>query len=200
MKKNIIYVQVFFNSNPSYSDKMTLKGRHGLDRNKYAEYLLGNDAYLDTVRRLFPTIQGLFDDNKVLFLSTTISATEGIKKFIEDEFDVGVALYNSSRTDEEKRLALESEFISSTPKSLGTGSDIEGLRVVVNSEPYRSAVTANQIPGRLRYWNDGKYSFYFELIDRGFYDVVRMYKARVKILEKKCAKIIEMDMERIEDI
>ncbi|MNH30222.1 hypothetical protein D3C79_905050 [compost metagenome] len=118
-----------------------------------------------------------------------------MKEIIESEYDVNVQLYNSTLTDEEKSLSLESTFISTTPKSLGTGTDIPNLRVVINSEPYKSAVTANQNSGRLRYHNDDKFSFYVELIDMGFDECKRMYRARKKTLEEKCAKIVEINMQ-----
>lgn len=195
LTKNIIYMPIFFNSRPDYSDRASLKTPRGLDRNKYADYLLNNDRYLDAIRKIFPTLMNLFDDGKILFMSTTIDATEGIKRFLEDEFDISVSLYNSKISEEEKAKALESNYISSTPKSLGTGTDVPGLRVVINSEPYRSAVTANQVPGRLRYHGDSKYSFYVELVDKGFPECMRMYKARQKVFEKKCASIKEIHLE-----
>lgn len=195
LKKNIVYMPVFFNSKPSYSDRAGLKTMRGLDRNKYAEYLLNSDAYYETIRKIFPTIRGLFDDAKILFMSTTIDATIGIKKFLEDEYDVAVAVYNSKISEEDKEKALQSDYISSTPKSLGTGTDVPGLRIIINSEPYRSAVTANQVSGRLRYHGDSKYSFYIELIDKGFPEVMRMYKARQSVFAKKCASIKEIHLE-----
>ena len=192
MTKNIIYMPVFFNSYPTYQQRASMKTIRGLDRNKYADYLVNNEYYHRALRKLMPTISKTFTDGKILFMSTTINATEKLKGFLEGEYDISVALYNSKIDDQEKTKALESRFISSTPKSLGTGTDIPLLRIVVNSEPYRSAVTANQVSGRLRYHNDSKYSFYIELIDEGFPECVKMYKARQKVFNKKCAKIKEV--------
>lgn len=197
LKKNIIYVPVLFDSNPSYVDKTSMKGRYGLDRNKYSIYLTENSYYQHVLKTMFEKFSKLFEDinGKLMFFSTSIAATEAVKKIIETAYDVNVQLYNSTLTDEEKDIALESTFISSTPKSLGTGTDIPNLRVVINSEPYKSAVTANQNSGRLRYHNDEKFSFYVELIDMGFDECKRLYKARKKTLEDKCAKVVEINMQ-----
>jgi len=89
-------------------------------------------------------------------------------------------------------IALTSDIISSTPKSTGTGSDIPGLRILIMTEPYSSAITANQISGRLREYSSSEYTFYIELVDRGFGRVYDMYKKRLKHFKTKCVKILEL--------
>lgn len=197
LTKNIVYVTVFFDSNPTYIDKTALKGRYGLDRNKYSDYLMENSYYQHTLKTIFNKFSKLFDDvgGKLMLFNTTIAATERTKQILEEAFDVSVQLFNSNMSADDKALALESTVISSTPRSLGTGSDIENLRVVINSEPYKSKVTANQNAGRLRYNNDGKFSFYVELIDMGFTECKRLYNSRRKTLEDKCAKVVEINLQ-----
>lgn len=196
LTKNIIYMPVFFNSHPTYQQRASMKTVRGLDRNRYADYLVKNPHYHEAIRNMMPTLMKIVDNGKILFMSTTINATKELKDFLEKEYDISVSLYNSKIDEETKNRVLEeSSFISSTPKSLGTGTDVDQLRIVVNSEPYRSPVTANQVSGRLRYHNDGKYSFYIELVDRGFKECMTMYKARQKVFNKKCAKIKEVHLE-----
>ncbi|MNT92990.1 hypothetical protein D3C72_2343650 [compost metagenome] len=81
----------------------------------------------------------------------------------------------------------------STPKSLGTGSDIPGLRFNIVTEQYSSPTSASQMSGRLREYAPDKFTFHIELIDEGFPVAVNMYKKRLPVFKKgKCVQLVEL--------
>lgn len=191
-RKHIIYIPIFFNSNPSLTERASMRGRHGFDKNKYCDYHTEKKIMYDVVKYTLDYFKD--KEGKILLLFTKIMATEIFFNFIKENYpDKTVAVYNSQITEEEKIKALEADIIVSTPKSMGTGTDIPGLRFVIMAEPYSSSITANQTSGRLREYSIDAYTFYIELIDKGFPDVLAMYKKRLPILRKKCVKVLELN-------
>ena len=84
---------------------------------------------------------------------------------------------------------MEGSIIISTIQSFGTGVDLRGLRFCINTVPYSSTVTADQLSGRLREYDSELYSIYVDMIDRGFVEIESMRKRRHKILADKCNSI-----------
>lgn len=191
-RRHINYVSVFFNSKPSLEDRASMRGRKGwFDKNKYSDYLINKPVFFDVLHWLIK----FFNDKegKMLIMMTKINATEAVYDYITNVVEnKTVGIYNSTVSDEEKEKVKEKDIISSTPKSLGTGTDIPGLRFAINVEPYTSPVSANQGAGRLREYGDTEYTFYLELVDEGFPDIVNMHKKRLPVFKKKCANILKL--------
>lgn len=194
-RKHIIYVPVMFNSKPGLDDRAYMRGRKGFDRNRYSDYLISKPIFYDVLLWLLEYFQKA--DGKILIMMSKINATEAVRDYLTEIFkDKTVGLYNSTVSDDEKEKALESDIISSTPKSMGTGTDVPGLRIAINVEPYSSTVIANQAAGRLREYSPDAYTFYIELVDQGFPDIVKMYKRRLPVFKKKCKEILELTYKR----
>jgi superfamily II DNA or RNA helicase len=166
---------------------------HGFNKIRYAEYQSTCKEFYDALEytiKYFKTMEG-----KMMILSSTIDNTEVIKKFIDDKFpDATTSVYHSKISAEEKNKAMEADIISTTPKSAGTGVDIPGLRTVIMTESYSSTVQADQVSGRLREYSEHDKTFYVELVDVGFKKVYNMYKNRLPIFKKKCAKILSVEV------
>lgn len=197
IRKHIVYLAVKFNSKPTINDKINVKGVKGFDRNAYIDYQLRIGKILDVLEYLI----NFFGDKegKMLVLSSKIDSSFYLKEYIEKcHPDKKVMTWNSQVSDEEKAKIVETDIISSTPKSLGTGSDIHGLRFMIMTEPYTSSVTANQVSGRLREYGPDTFTFYVELVDIGFPKVVDMYKKRLKVFKKKCVSVNEIDYDKID--
>lgn len=192
-RKHIIYVPVFFNSKPDIGERASMKGVRGwFNRNNYSDYLISKPIFFDIIKWLLDFFKE--KDGKILFLVSKIDATEVVYDYIKNTLNMNsVAIYNSHVTPDDKKKALECKIISSIPKSLGTGSDIHGLRCVFMFEPYSSSITANQSSGRLREFSPTDYTFHVELIDQGFPEIIKMYKRRLPIFKKKCFKILELN-------
>ena len=193
--RHIVYVPVFFNSHPSLEDKMGVKGIKGwLDKNKYSDYLMKKDSFFEILDKALDMLKLEGESSRLLVLSSKIDSTYYIESFLKEKYngkDIGI--YNSKIDDKVKEhVKAECDIISSTPKSMGTGTDIPELRYVINIEPYSSAVQANQMAGRLRALQNGNKTFFFELIDEGFPEITRMYKKRLPVFKKKCVQIMEI--------
>lgn len=194
-RKHIVYIPIFFDSKPSLADRAFMRGKHGFDKNKYIDYQIGKPIFFEVIQYLVNYFKD--KEGKMLLLFSKINATEAVYNYLTQIVEnKTIGLYNSQISEEEKMKALQADIIISTPKSMGTGTDIPGLRFVIMTEPYTSSITANQTSGRLREYAPDAYTFYMELIDKGFPDVVSMYKKRLPIFKKKCVKILELNYEK----
>lgn len=196
VRKHIVYLAVKFDSKPSLSDKINIKGPKGFNRNAYIDYELDKGRIMDVIEYLIDFFKD--KEGKILILSSKIDSSFKIKEYLEEfrPYKKYMA-WNSHVSDEEKAEAFTKDIISGTNLSLGTGSDIPGLRFVIMTEPYSSSVTAKQVSGRLREYAPDAYTFYIELVDTGFPKVVEMYKKRLKVFKKKCVSINEIDFDKI---
>ena len=183
-RKHIIYVPVFFNSKPSLEDQGVVYTRMGLSKPNYITYQLEKGYMYNVLEYLINFFKE--KEGKMLLLFSTIKATEQIFQYIQD-LNLGktVGIYNSTISVEEKVTVKEKDIIISTPKSMGTGVDIPGLRIVIMTEPYSSKITANQLAGRLREIPDIN-TFYVELVDEGFAGVKKLYTKRLPVFKEKC--------------
>lgn len=190
-RKHTVYMAVLFNSKPSLVKQASIKGSHGFDRNKYIDYELEQPIFYDTIKFVLDYFKE--KEGKTLMLFSKIDATEVMRDYLDENYtEKTVGIYNSKVSDEVKMKALTSDIISSTPKSIGTGDDINGLRFTIMTEPYSSDVTADQVSGRLREYAPDMYTFYIELVDVGFKKVYEMYKKRQFVFKKKCVAVYEL--------
>lgn len=196
LRKHIVYLAVKFDSEPSINDKLNIKGVKGFDRNAYIDYQIRKGRMIDVIEYLIDYFDG--KEGKMLILSSKIDSSFYLKEYLEEfKPDKKIMAWNSQVSDDEKAKITETDIISSTPKSLGTGSDIHGLRFMIMTEPYTSSVSANQISGRLREYAPDAYTFYIELVDIGFPKVVDMYKKRLKVFKKKCVSVNEINYDKL---
>lgn len=193
-RKHIIYVPVFFNSKPSMEDHGYVFSRMGLSKPNYISYQLEKGYIYEVIEYLINFFKE--KEGKILLLFSTILATEQVFQFIQ-ELNLGksVGIYNSTISIEEKTSVKEKDIIISTPKSMGTGVDIPGLRVVIMTEPYSSKITANQLAGRLREI-PGKNTFYVELVDEGFSGVQKLYTKRLPVFKEKCLSMTKLKYDK----
>ena len=127
-------------------------------------------------------------EGKILVLVGTIEACEFLYDKFCDEFSNKKVTKVHSKAKVDRVEAFNGDLIVSTPQSFGTGVDVDNIRVCINTVPYSSTVTADQVSGRLRPINDIDNSVYIEMVDVGFDQVNKMYKKRKKFLIDKCDK------------
>lgn len=190
--RHIVYMPFLYSSNPSIADRMKIKNKKGFDRNVYCDYQLAKPYSFNICNDLV----GRFiekNETKIMVLFSKISAVEAYTQELKERFpNVKIGAIHSKLSDQERADVDNCRIIVSTPKSVGTGTDIANLGCVIMTEPYSSTITANQVSGRLRYLGDEKESFYIELVDSGFDVVQRMFLTRLKFFKKKCKKVIIM--------
>ena len=196
LRKHIVYIAVKFNTKPNIDQQIKIKGRKGFDRNAYIDYQIKNGKIFDVVRYVTEYFKN--QEGKLAILSSKIDSSFIFTEYMQELYpDKKVIPWNSQVSDEIKETVNECDIISSTPKSLGTGVDINGLRFLIMTEPYSSQITANQVPGRLREYGPDMYTFYVELIDIGFPKVNEMYRKRMKIFKERFVSINEINYEKI---
>jgi superfamily II DNA or RNA helicase len=193
LRKHIMYLSILYNSKPDLGVQGHMTTRMGFNKNRYSEYQESCPEFYDALKYaldFFKTKEG-----KILILSTKISQVDKIRSFVKEYIpDKTVSAYHSKADPEEKAKALDADIICSTPKSAGTGTDINGLRTTIMCEAYSSAVQADQTPGRLREYSEHDNTFYVELVDVGFQKVYKMYRSRLSVFKKKCLKLLSVDL------
>lgn len=193
-RKHVVYYFTTYNSYPHQAQVATMYNKFTISPFKYIDYALkGGDenmTMLKVIHFVMDSIQGL--RGKILITSPKIESTEIIAEYIRKNYkNKTVSIINSSKSDEENEGAVLADVISSTVKSLGTGIDIRGLRVLINLEPFTSESNMKQLKGRLREFSEYDDTFMFDIMDIGFKDIARMGNARKDVM-KHYAKEIRM--------
>lgn len=180
--QHIVYISVTFNSKPTPNDMMFVNGKTKyFNKFNYTKYQMDkgiiSEMMIKLHNKLFSNYTG-----RMMVLSSLKESCEYFADNLKEVYpDKNIGIYNSSIYPEIKKGVKDNaEIISSTPTSLGTGSDIPGLRFLYMIEPFSSKVNALQNPSRLRKLPNGELCYYIEFIDEGFPDVVRWYKSRLK--------------------
>lgn len=194
-RKHIMYLALAYNSKPPLDMQAYMYTMRKFNKYRYAQYLSTSKKFYEVLEYIINFVKD--KEGKILILSSTTEMCDCIKTFIEKKYpEKSVSLYHSKVDKELKERALDADIICSTPQSNGTGSDIRGLRSVINTEAYSSTVTADQTAGRLREYSPTDNTFYIELIDKGFNAVYEMYKRRASTIKKKCLKTLYVDYEK----
>lgn len=195
-KRDIIYHVVTFNSNPSVQEQEGVLTGHGFNAHLYADYAFDRDPNFSILYVFFQILeQALTYEGKTLVVIPKISYCEYVTSLIQREYpDKIVGAVHSKKTVKENlQTKKEAEIIVSTIGSLGTGTDIAEIRNLIIMEPFSSVVNGKQLIGRLRQYKQED-SHVFELIDKGFKDIPRMYERREKMIRSVCKKIETIEM------
>jgi superfamily II DNA or RNA helicase len=195
-RKHVMYLSILFNSHPSVADEASMYTMRKFNTIRYMKYELESRRFFDALKYsmdFLVTVEG-----KILVLSSTIESCGILADYIKNTYlDKTISQYHSGLSAEEKEDAFNADIICSTIRSAGTGADIRGLRAVVNTEAYSSQVTADQVAGRLREYNEIDNTFYIELVDKGIKHAKKMYERRLPAFKKKCLKVSSLDFEKL---
>ena len=193
--RHIIYIAIMFNSNPSPLDEHKISGRkRGFNRYQYIDYEMKKGILENEVRDILSFFKKKNNmEGKTLILSSKKSTCDHFNDVVQSELQ-GMLTSCSFYTDNKVENYKEYDAISATPAMLGTGEDIPGLRFLINTEPGASLPNTDQFSGRLRPYKGGsKPTYYIEFVDVGFPLLVKWYKRRKKLLEKKVKECHELD-------
>lgn len=185
-RKHLNYLVYKFNTHPSMGDQLSLKSKRGFKVLAYFSYVIKKNNFYAGIEYLINSFIKL--EGKILVLVGTIEACEFLYDKFCDEFSNKKVTKVHSKAKVDRVEAFNGDLIVSTPQSFGTGVDVDNIRVCINTVPYSSTVTADQVSGRLRPINDIDNSVYIEMVDVGFDQVNKMYKKRKKFLIDKCDK------------
>ena len=193
VRKHVIYIAGIFSSKANAIEKEGIKGRKGLDKCKYISYEIDKGeilkAYLYFIDLLIcrKKIEG-----KTLVLSSKKSSCDLLKDLTSEILPAysSCVHYSGNKVDNFDPYGI----IFATPKMLGTGNDISGLRVIINLEPIRSPRNTLQIFGRLREYAPDMDTYYIELVDKSIPSVMSMFRDRVKLLKDLCKNFMQVNI------
>lgn len=195
-RKHVIYIPFIFNSRPSSAFQAMIKGIKGFDKNRYIDYQFTDGNIINHVNAVMDLFESKNIEGITLLLSSKKESCDIFKQEVEKLYpDLKVCVhYSGSKVDD----LTEYDVICATPRMLGTGKDIRGLRKVINTEPMRSKTNSVQLIGRLREYAPDKDTYYVELVDKGFSTVVSMYNDRRRLFSPlvKSLKIIDLTKKR----
>lgn len=190
--KEVKAIMFQLNSKISMHDKATLIGVKGLSSTAYCDYAFSSIEkpifkFIDKAIEIYNKITN--NERCIIFVSK-IDTCDMVKEYLVVELNIPedeIGIYHSKiRSKIKDKVLTDSKIIISTRKSLGTAKDLSNLRVLINTETFRSKPELLQMLGRLR--NGG---YYIEAHDSSIQDCVNQYKTRKRILKDRCSKIID---------
>jgi superfamily II DNA or RNA helicase len=197
------YIAMRYNSRPPAYVISNCKGKYGLDRNKYTNYIVTNDKFkmMATVVLdfIFRNILKLPGDKMIIYIGTNQAILE-FEKWMKEQFPMfanTIGVFTSIVSDQQKQMNLSNKIILTTTKSAGAAIDIKGLKcTLVLAEPFKSEVLARQTLGRTR--DDDTY--YIEVVDKGFSYCNKYFLAKRPVFNKyamdsKLVDFLDLDLE-----
>lgn len=193
-RKHIIYVPVLYRSNPSYTQLQSVLTMRGFSVSKFFKYAFHEDCNETMLSVFFDTFEIANRlEGRMLITLPTIEDTYKLENLIEKKYpnlQKTIGTINSKNKKEYNyNIKENADIIISTIRSSGTGSDIVGLRSVINLEPFNSKIITNQLAGRLREYAKDKNTYFFDLVDIAFPSCENQYKSKLPHLKKKCKEI-----------
>lgn len=195
--KHVIYHVVNINSRASYKEKLKITGWQGMTTASYATYAFFTDKNETTYRTIKTIIEKIKDiEGKIMIFVGLIDAVDLVASKLKRDFpDKSIGVFHSKVSKEEKESAVKKDIIVTTVKSCGTGKDIKGLRAVICAEELASKITAKQIIGRLRPYED-KETYYFDIVNICVPSVTYWFRARFKTINQLVKKVIYLNIDQ----
>ena len=164
----------------------------GFSGYRYIDYELknSNGVLLDLLNYILENTSHL--EGKTLILSSKVESVEYIANYVRSITDKSVGTVHGNNTNEVNKENLQKDIISSTIKSVGEGTDIKGLRVLINLEPIGSKIVANQVQGRLREYSSTDDTLLFYPVDTTLEQPINLLKRILPTMKIKCKEIINM--------
>lgn len=195
-RRHIVYFPILYSSNcPDYLET-SMRNNYGFDSRKFFKYAWDEDESHTMRNKLRDVLNRVKDvEGKILIISPKIDTCESIKSYIQEymDLDKSIGTIHSRNSESENDNSKECDIIVSTVKSCGTGTDIKGLRILINLEPIATTLGTNQLSGRLREYAPDKDTYLFDLVDVSVKRCYEMYRTRLSFLKKKCKKIVMLD-------
>ena len=153
--------------------QQTLKyGRKGLIKATYYQMLMQYKNGVPLINNMIEVMKRsrrLVDYGKMVVVLPLLSIIDKVLEAMEA--DPFFSKYSFGSVDgsmplSQKREILDRDIILSTLQSIGTGVDIPGLSIVINTDAFKSPINANQLVGRNRRRKDDKDCYYVDVCDR----------------------------------
>lgn len=194
------YIALRYSSKPAPYVISNCKGKYGLDRNKYTNYIVDNENFKKmamVVMDLVLKIAKEPEDKILIYIGTNEAISKFYSWILENfqELKNQIGIFTSIVSAEDKKISLQRKIILTTTKSAGAAIDIKGLKVtVVLAEPFKSEVLARQTLGRTRDPN----TFYIDVVDKGFYYCNKYFSAKKPIFNTYASGFELIDIDEFE--
>lgn len=198
-EKFIKGVVFYTKTNPDIKQTRSFRFRRGnikgITPTMYSKYLVEYkthiiDAVVDKAVEIFENRP--YREGKLLILFTNKAGQRYIHEHITKKFPNSSCKIINSDTRKKDR-EFDTDIIISSASIMGTGVTIYNLVQVLMLDTYSSAITAEQIPNRLREIK-GVPQIYMEMVDKSVPECERQFKNRYKTLSNMLSKIIYVDM------
>ena len=197
-EKHILYHVVNINSNIEYKNRariMAFPGYTAIKAGRYAFFDDPKDTTYNTIKAILNLVSEV--EGKILIFIPLIEAADIVVDKLKLDFpDKKIMSYHSKIDKNEKSEIGKYDVIVSTIKSAGTGMDIPGLRVVINTENFASTVLAQQVIGRLRPYAKDKETFFFDIVDICIPNNNYYFRARFKKISTLVKKVVYLDINK----
>lgn len=131
------------------------------------------------------------EDGKCYIISPKKSSCEVMYKLAKQTLpDKKICIHNSDGKIDD---LSEYDVICATFKMVGTGNDLDGLRMIINTEPIGSDANIDQLVHRLMRGKDTRNAYYIEPIDKRIPNIVNMLKRRKRVMKKFVKHILHVN-------
>lgn len=191
-RKHTKFIICYFRSKPKNGIMPKVDHAYGFSGYRYIDYELknSNNELLDLLNYIIDNTSHM--NGKTLILSSKVESVEYIANYVRGITDKSVGVVHGGNSDEVNQENLQKDIISSTIKSVGEGTDIKGLRILINLEPIGSKIVANQVQGRLREYSPTDDTLYFYPVDTTLEQPLTLLKRILPTMKLKCKEIIHM--------
>lgn len=193
-KKWVNYISVFIDSkcNPNIY-RYRVAGGRGMNNASYGKWVISYDKKKTHFKCCKDIVKLVYDKDphaKVLLFMPLIDLCEECSYFLKMvlgkdpsfDYELDIRTINSKNSKSDNEYAKKSaDIIVTTIASCGTGTDIPGITTIISCSPYKSAITAEQVHGRIRYC--GKICEYYDIIDNSVPMDKILFKCRSKTLK-----------------
>lgn len=193
-RKHHICIGAVFTTKANSVEKISVIGRKGIDKYRYIEYEMGRrNIFVAYEKLLRMFIESMKIEGKILVLTPKQESCDRFKEFTDTIFPHynTCVHYSGNKVDELAPYGI----IFATQQMLGTGNDIQGLRVIINMVPIRSRRNLIQMVGRLREYAPNKDTYMVYLADKSIPSAASMYRDWKKLMNPIAKKIIAVEME-----
>ena len=194
-RRHTIFNIMYYTSNATYKDNIRVQTNYGFNNYRFWDYCHNVDKDENIIYVLLKIINKLlFDDNiegKILITSPMIESADYIGDILKEKYpDIITGTIHSKKSKEDNKYNREyADIISTTIKSLGTGDDVNKLRVIINLDPHSSSIITKQLIGRLREYAPDKDTYFYDLVDVSFNSIINMLNKRLPTIKKICKDV-----------
>lgn len=181
--RNVYYIIDEFSSDITPVEFAGMFNRKRFSVHKYIDREIDHGYILDhVVKWLKWFYEDRQEDGKTYIISPKKDSCETMCKLVKHFFPNLKACVHNSDTRVEN--LSDYDVICATFKMVGTGNDLDDLRMIINVEPIGSDANNDQLVHRLMRGKDNRNAYFIEPTDRRIDNVYKMMLRKRKVLKK----------------